>query len=399
MKIIKQHGIILNKPDTITNLDIYKYLEMIGRTCYKSENKIDDTSAPKFIDMLNRNHHWAMLEHYIFRIEVSQSILNAFGTLKGLGSPWIQEALKYIQIVFYAHSVDNCDGLIIGSATAFNGLMEALVNSKPKIYNTSRKTAIWEIIHTIMYLHENYPSLVNSYEHYIENKEDYKEYKDFFISYKNLPFSIMKTTRVVNDTYIAKLINIFNNESSEESKITAQEIFEFATWFSVKLTTNRGVTHELCRHRPASFAQESTRYCNYSNDKFGDEITVIDPIYYVKDSNVGNAGYLHHVWVDGCRYSEEVYMRQIQNGATAQMARGNLPTDIKADIVITATLHEWHHIFHMRCEAPAHPMVRDLMIPIMDETINYYQDQGITLISDYLSDIIRAWPDYIKKEK
>ena len=61
MKIIKQHGIILNKPDTITNLDIYKYLEMIGRTCYKSENKIDDTSAPKFIDMLNRNHHWAML--------------------------------------------------------------------------------------------------------------------------------------------------------------------------------------------------------------------------------------------------------------------------------------------------------------------------------------------------
>ena len=144
--------------------------------------------------MLNKNHHWAMLEHYIFRIEVSHSILNGFAALKGLGSPWIQEALKYIQIVFYAHSVDNCDGLIIGSATAFNGLMEALVNSKPKIYNTSRKTAIWEIIHTIMYLHENYPSLVNSYERCIENKEDYREYKDFFISYKNLPFSIMRTS-------------------------------------------------------------------------------------------------------------------------------------------------------------------------------------------------------------
>jgi thymidylate synthase (FAD) len=119
------------------------------------------------------------------------------------------------------------------------------------------------------------------------------------------------------------------------------------------LVTNRGVTHELVRHRVASFSQESTRYCNYNKGKFGGEITVVNPTHLTGENL--------DAWRRGVESAEQAYLQMIQRGVSPQIARGVLPNDLKAEIVVTANLREWHHIFKMRCAPNAHPHIRQLM--------------------------------------
>ncbi len=129
-------------------------------------------------------------------------------------------------------------------------------------------------------------------------------------------------------------------------------VVEHAT-MTAHLVTNRGVTHELVRHRIASYSQESTRYCNYNQGRFGGEITVIAPPELSNDELP--------VWQEGVRAAERAYLQLIERGASPQIARGVLPTDLKAEIVITANLREWHHLFSMRCAPNAHPHIRYIM--------------------------------------
>lgn len=128
---------------------------------------------------------------------------------------------------------------------------------------------------------------------------------------------------------------------------------------AVLITTDRGVSHELVRHRLASYAQESTRYCNYSKDKFGSEITVIEPPFKEKE------GHLHNIWWHQCSMAEQAYMDLLENGWTPQMARSVLPTCTKTDIVITANYREWRNIFKLRCAPDAHPQMREIMLQIL----------------------------------
>lgn len=111
---------------------------------------------------------------------------------------------------------------------------------------------------------------------------------------------------------------------------------------SIKFIVDRGVTHELVRHRIASFAQESTRYCNYTKDKFNWEITFIKPCFWDKsDSNFKE-------WEIACKNAENTYLNMIINGATPQEARSVLPNSTKSEITITANYREWRNFFKLR---------------------------------------------------
>jgi len=129
----------------------------------------------------------------------------------------------------------------------------------------------------------------------------------------------------------------------------------------VKFITNRGVTHELVRHRMASYAQESTRYCNYSKNKFGNEISVINPVWADEKPK------LKRIWLKAMENAEKSYMEMIENGALAQEARELLPIDTKTEIVVTANIREWRHIFSLRCSKKAHPQIRKVMVDLREE--------------------------------
>lgn len=130
---------------------------------------------------------------------------------------------------------------------------------------------------------------------------------------------------------------------------------------SVKFIVDRGVSHELVRHRIASFAQESTRYCNYSKDKFGKEITVIKPFFFEEETQ----NYLS--WEKAMEEAEKHYFNLLENGATPQEARSVLPNSTKTEITITANYREWRSFFKLRTAKAAHPQMREVTIPLLKE--------------------------------
>lgn len=131
---------------------------------------------------------------------------------------------------------------------------------------------------------------------------------------------------------------------------------------TVKFIHSRGFTHELVRHRMCSFAQESTRYCNYSNERFGKQITIILPYWFNAVSADVQQEYIHVMNID-----EAMYFKLIESGLPAQAARGVLPNDLKTEIVIKANVREWRHIFALRAAEGAHPDMRRIMVPLLNE--------------------------------
>ena len=128
---------------------------------------------------------------------------------------------------------------------------------------------------------------------------------------------------------------------------------------TVKFICDRGVTHEIVRHRIASYSQESTRYCNYSQGKHGGEITVIQPHYLVEDTE----GWFQ--WRRACFEAEKQYFRLLEFGCSPQEARAVLPNSLKTEVVMTANLREWRHFFRLRTAPAAHPQMREVTIPLL----------------------------------
>lgn len=130
---------------------------------------------------------------------------------------------------------------------------------------------------------------------------------------------------------------------------------------TVRMICDRGVIHEIVRHRIASYSQESTRYCNYTNDKFGSQITVIDPTggfaYNLAEEN-DLARY--NVWTEAMENAERSYFKMLELGAAPQEARSVLPNSLKTEIVITMNLRSWRHFFRLRCDPHAHPQMREV---------------------------------------
>lgn len=141
---------------------------------------------------------------------------------------------------------------------------------------------------------------------------------------------------------------------------------------TVRFVCNRGVTHELVRHRLASYSQESTRYCDYSKGKHGNELAIIEPSYRpavdALEVSLDSVEYeRRRVWCEALAKVERAYLKLIELGEKPQEARDILPIALKTEIVTTANLREWRHIFALRCSKRAHPQIRELMIPLRDE--------------------------------
>ncbi|MDR2409618.1 MAG: FAD-dependent thymidylate synthase [Bacteroidales bacterium] len=130
---------------------------------------------------------------------------------------------------------------------------------------------------------------------------------------------------------------------------------------TVRVICDRGVSHEIVRHRLASYTQESTRYCNYMKGKFGNEITVIKPCFWdAQDEKF-------KIWKQSIEQTEIAYNKLIALGASPQEARSVLPNSLKTEIVITMNLREWHHFFTLRTSKSAHPQMREIAVPLLKE--------------------------------
>ncbi len=136
-----------------------------------------------------------------------------------------------------------------------------------------------------------------------------------------------------------------------------ESVLEHAS-ITVRFVCDRGASHEIVRHRIASYSQESTRYNNYTHDKFGGEISVIEP--------VGGGDELA-LLKSSCCYAETIYQYMIGAGASPQMARAVLPTCLKTELIMTANLREWRHFLRLRTSEAAHPQIRALAIELRDK--------------------------------
>ena len=157
---------------------------------------------------------------------------------------------------------------------------------------------------------------------------------------------------------------------------------------SVRAVTDRGVTHEIVRHRIGSYSQESTRYCNYAQDKFGKEITVILPVWFYDMDGCGEITmHQYDTWIECCQRIERDYMSMLDMRMSAQQARAVLPNSLKTEIVMTYNLREWRHFFKLRCSPKAHPQMVDLacmMLKEFKETIPVLFDD---LYAEYCSEV------------
>ena len=145
-----------------------------------------------------------------------------------------------------------------------------------------------------------------------------------------------------------------------------ESVIEHAS-ITVKFICDRGVTHEIVRHRIASYSQESTRYCNYVKEKFGRQITCIDiATGFQYDLNCEADRRTYDVWMAAMRSAEESYFKLIELGATPQEARSVLPNSLKTELVATMNLREWRHFFRLRADRAAHPQCREVACMLLE---------------------------------
>ena len=130
---------------------------------------------------------------------------------------------------------------------------------------------------------------------------------------------------------------------------------------AAKFIVNRAVSHEIVRHRPDSFLQESQRYCRYSNAKFGGEVTFIKPCFWADDTME------YAEWYRACNRAEYIYLSLLDGGASPQAARTVLPNSCKTEIIVFASLTQWQHIFNLRTSAACDPSMVEVMRPLLDE--------------------------------
>lgn len=302
MRIIKPSATLMEH-----NVTPYEFIEKIGRTCYKSEDAITDGSADRFVAGLVKREHMAMLEHETIYLSVAPMFMRYF--LEEMSKE--SEPLKFFNI-----TSDGGINVISGSFRSFYDLF------KKEYGDEISAVRFMENI-----LQEVYPLVFGTAHHH-------------------------------NNLYGEFSVKILSRgEFIEKFKDFPKVLFKHLT-HTFKFVCDRGVTHEFVRHRVASFAQESTRYCNYSKDKFGNEITVIEPCFWEDDFN------RFVEWKSAMKILESHYFALIELGATPQEARTVLPNSLKTEIIITATEEEWQHIVNLRylgTTGAPHPQIKEVM--------------------------------------
>lgn len=336
MKIIKQEALLL----PTTCMDPFDIVEKIGRTCYKSEDQITEDSAKKFVSFLVAKKHHAMIEfgHVRMYIYGSQNV-NAFMTILN-SAFWAIDASEALQTAVL--NIHMADTYVIGNMRAFYNLYDAYLNDKFAFTDNGFYETRNMFMHMLLGLATYYPEVYGElYKKSVEKfgpANDGDEYTG-----GNGEFEIVDQAEFEGDL------------ADEKGAFATDEVKMRLIPHIVKFTTNRGVSHELVRHRPCSFAQESTRYCNYIKDKFGGELVVIEPMYDPQSPE-------YFDWLVHAEASERVYMRQIGRGVQPQAARGSLTNDLKTEIWVGAYEDQWQHMINLRYHGTTgapHPQIKE----------------------------------------
>lgn len=205
---------------------------------------------------------------------------------------------------------------------------------------------------------------------------------DKMSKYYNNKYSIVN--RIGNELYITTNYRVLVDNNWLDDLYYACEPTEFhEKRITVRVICDRGVSHEYVRHRTFSFTQESTRYCNYSKDKYGSEIVFIQPCWISdEDTKIINSGIWETVPRDVAAYANclqnsehtYLYLTSEQLGWKAQEARSVLPNSLKTEMLVTAFISDWKHFFMLRTAKGAHPQAREIAIPLEQEFINLKTD-------------------------
>lgn len=335
MKVIKPYHEHISKE----GMTPYQFIEKIGRTCYKSEDKITDDSAVKFVKGLCSRKHYAMIEHYWVHMRYTglyEDLMKGLSMFAKVDCGLLGEATDILRHVYIT---EHDDTYISAPLRVFFDMVSALGACDLNV------TPINSVIDEML-------SCVGNY---------FPEIFPQCFSYRNTRhFQIMPEEDFCDDLY---------NELYDSPKnLRKQEIMKHRT-HTVLFVCDRGVSHELVRHRPCSFAQESTRYCNYSKDKFGGDITFILPFFFDTghdDSRV------YEAWKTSCEVAERKYFELLGYGSTPQEARSVLPNSLKTEIIMTCNETEWQHIVNLRAKGTTgapHPQMKEIMQPWYEELI------------------------------
>lgn len=293
--------------DDLDRQSVAVRLEACGRLCYKSEDKITEESAIPFVTKIAGQGHGSVLEMAAISLRIT------------CGSDHRQALYqcqpKYLQID------ETATGLIVtGSIRAFR-----------ELYRQHGDLAI--INDPVCYLAVKYPYLFSDIVPADARPKDGR-------------------------------IDVGKISLAEVEQLPADLVLKHR-YVGVKFIVNRAVTHELVRHRPCSFLQESQRYCRYSHDKFGNQLTFIRPIFYAD----GSAEF--ELWRQAMAETERLYLLLLAT-STPQAARTVLPNSCKTEIIAYCNLAEWRHIFILRTSPAAEPSMREIMLPLQAEMQKRY---------------------------
>lgn len=299
--------VILPSVEILPYLDgkeILKHLEKCGRVCYKSEDKISDISSEKFLQGIIKRGHEAVLEHASFIFKVSYNVYKD-----------IIDKVNFVESYYfkkmYLRFTDSDGYIVSGNVRAWRDF--------------------FRFVGVSIYMKD-----------FIEaNSILFPEFKNYSQSSFN------------GDEWSIKQISV-NDLVSDCQRLVHEDV-------SVRFVCDRGISHEIVRHRDASYCQESTRYCNYTKEKFGNEITVIQPCFFEKDSRE------YFIWERNMECCEKAYFDLLDCGCSPQQARCVLPNSLKTEIIMTANIREWRHFLELRCSKAAHPQMIEVACKVLTE--------------------------------
>ena len=272
--------------------NIKKHIEKCGRTCYKSEDKITDTSAEQFVEGILKSGHESVIEHANLIFQIGSDNLDK---VKGIASQ--------VHGLHYAQSATEL--LISGNMRTFRDI----------------------------------------------SRLGYHDFDDWFCQNGLNVFAIGedRTHYLTGDIILKGIQCLDKNDGLDQlNNIT------------IHMITNLSCYKDITRHRLVSFSIESTRFCNYSKGKYGSELTILKPVNLTADTSEYNE------WLACMQDIEKHYMKMCELGCRADQSRLCLPHSIKADVIMTANVAEWKHIFNLRCDKAAHPDVRKVMLMALE---------------------------------
>lgn len=309
MRAIQPYAEIL---DIDIGVDVLKKIEMVGRTCYKSTENIKEGSAEKFVEGLIKRGHEAMVEHASFCFEIDYGVY-----------------------CFMKEVIQN-----LSDEYGFKSFIR--FTKEDRVLMSGNVRAWRDFFRNMM----EWFGLPDCFESFIkENPVLFPEYQDEIFC----PWNIGSIRPIHVDDL-----------RTEDEFLTHCDV-------TVRFVVDRGISHELVRHRPASFAQESTRYCNYSKDKFGGQITFIIPEFFQYGSPEWKG------WKKAMEDAENMYLKMTALGVTPEKARTVLPNSLKTEVIMTANCAEWKHFFSLRAcnnTGKAHPQMLEVSRPLLDDFKN-----------------------------